>query len=974
MAVEYRLLGPVEAWRDDTPLAIGGPKPRTVLAVLLVNLGQVVSSEALIDHVWGDDPPSTARNLLHGYVSHLRSVLAEPELRTRHPGYVLGVPPDRIDARRFERTVRSAEAALARGAAAAAADLLRRALELWRGPALGGVTSRALTLTAGAALDEARLRALELRVDADLRAGRDEDVLGELRTLVAMHPLRSGLRRRLMTALHASGRRGEALEVYESGRRALLSELGVEPDPELRQLEHRVRAADPSPAPAAVVAGPPGQLPPTIADFTGRRAEEAALSGLLSRGGGTPRVCVVTGLAGVGKTTLAVQVAHRLRRRFPDGQLFVDLDGVGQRPPRAVTVLASLLRGLGVDGAAIPPGLAERVALYRARLADRRVLVLLDNAAGEAQVRPLLPSGGGCGAIVTSRMPLSGLEAARGLPLAVLATDEAVSLLAAVAGADRVAAEPEAAADIVGLCGCLPLAVRIAGARLVRRPRRRLAAFAARLGDERRRLDELRAGDLEVRASLALSCRALGPAERRAFRLLAVVEAPDLPAWLAAALLDLDPPAAEPLLERLVDANLVDVADDRWGQARYRFHGLVRLLARELSEREDDEATRRNALERALAAELTLSERAHRALSPGNANHLSRGTAARWCGGADEVHAVVDADPLAWYEQERPCLVAGVEQASRCGHTAHAWELACSLTTFFGIRGHWQDWRATHEQAIAAARHGGDRLGEAQALEMLGVCNLWLGEVAPALSCFEQSLALARELREPRREATGLYGIGVMAAYRGDVDEAVARIGRSLAYFRATGDPHGQAVVLHSLGEAERLGGRLVEATDALGESQRIFRDIGDRHWEAIALMSLADCHRAARRSSEATDSLTQSLAVFRAVGNRHFAALSLYRLAKLEDAAGRLERARACLEQCAGDFAVLGLRLGEARALHRLGRVLAGLGDPAGAAGAWVRALAVFRELGAADAAAVGADLEAIRGIDFQGFSRALC
>ena len=963
MGVEYRLLGPVEVWRDGTPLAIGGPRPRTILAVLLVNLGQVVSSEALIDHVWGDDPPSTARNLLHGYVSHLRSVLREPELRTRHPGYVLGIPPDCVDARRFERAVGSAEAALARGDATAASDLLRRALALWRGPALGGVTSQALVQTAGAALDEGRLHARELRIDADLQAGRDADVLGELRTLVAMHPLRAGLRRRLMTALHASGRRGEALEVYESGRRALLSELGVEPDVELRELESRIRAAGAGVVPRPA---PPGQLPPAIADFTGRRAEVAALGGLLSRSRGAPRVCVVTGLAGVGKTTLAVRVAHRVRRRFPDGQLFVDLDGVGQRPPRAVTVLSGLLRSLGVDGAAIPAGLPERVALYRARLADRRVLVLLDNAASEAQVRPLLPSGGGCGAIVTSRVPLSGLEAARTVPLGVLATDEAVSLLGAVAGADRVAAEPEAAADIVALCGCLPLAVRIAGARLARRPRRRLAAFAARLGDERRRLDELRAGDLEVRASLALSCRTLGPAERRAFRLLAVVETPDLPAWLAAALLDLDPAAAEPLFERLVDANLVDVAEDRWGQARYRFHGLVRLLARELSEQEDDEAARRDALERALAAELTLSERAHRALSPGNAGHLSRGTAARWCGGADEILAAVEADPLTWFERERPCLVAGVEQASRGGHTEHAWELACSLTTFFGIRGHWQDWRATHEQAIAAARRDGRRLGEVQAMEMLGVCNLWLGELAPALSCFEQSLALARELCEPRREATGLYGIGMIAAYRGDVDEAVARIGHALDYFRATRDPHGQAVVLHSLGEAERLGGRLAEAIDALGASRRIFRDIGDRHWEAIVLMSLADCYRVARRAAEATDCLAQSLEVFRAMGNRHFAALSLYRLAKLEDAAGRLELARACLEQCAGDFAELGLRLAEARALHRLGRGLAGLGDPDGAAGAWGRALAVFRELGAADAAAVSTDL--------QGFSSALC
>jgi len=978
--LEYLVLGPVEVWREGRPVAVGGPKPRTALAALLVHAGEVVSTEALIDHLWGDDPPAASRNLVHGCVSRLRSALGAPAIERCPPGYRMRVGAGELDAGRFDRLARAGEEALAAGDAHAAASLLQEALRLWRGPALGGVCSERLVETAGAALEERRLQALETRIEADLELGHHHELLGELRALVAEHPLRPGLRSRLMVALHRCGRRADALAAYEAGRRALAEDLGIGPDPELRRLAERIRADDPSldapdQAPAAAPGGAPRHLPPGISDFTGRRAELTRVCGALSRASGRRwPVCFITGPAGVGKTTLAIRAAHRLRPRFPDGQLFADLGGGAGGPVPPETVLAQLLQALGVDGTAIPADLGRRADLYRARLIDSRVLVVLDNAVDEAQVRPLLPSGTGCAAVVTSRSPLRGLEAARTVALGVLQADESIELLARVAGPARIAAEPRAAGVIAGLCGHLPLAIRIAGARLASRPNRRLASFAERLEDEHRRLDELRAGDLEVRASLAVSYRALEPAARLAFRILALAPGPDLAAWLGAALLDVEVPACEALLERLVDVHLLEVlGEDAAGQTRYRFHGLVRLLALELSA-VDGESVRRQAVERAVGAQLALTERAHAALSPGNAGHRDECAAVRWLPQPDRAIAAVREHPLDWFEAERASLVAGVEVAARHGFAEAAWALACGLTTFFGIRGHWQDWQATHEQAAAAARAAGLALGEANAVEMLGVCHLWLGDVRRALPCFERSLELARAVGSARRVATGQYGLGLVAAYRGDCQRAEELLNESLAHFRGAGDQHGVAVTLDALAEAQRLGGRRAEATANLGLAGAIFHASGDLHWEAISLLSLADLHRAEGRLEQADACLARCLALFQGFGNRHFAALALNRLARVRVAQGRRDEAVACLRRCTVAFAELGLRLAEARALHRMGRIQAELGDGAAAGTAFERALAAFRDLGAADVPEVEADLGGLVVRGFKKTSRTRC
>jgi hypothetical protein len=396
-------------------------------------------------------------------------------------------------------------------------------LALWRGPALAGAASEVLERTAVLRLEEGRLVALEERLEVDLGLGRHVELVGELEALVATHPDRERLRRQLMLALYRSGRQGEALTVYRNTRQMLVEELGLEPSPALQELEQAILRGDTAIAPALPAGAearhqppsPPGPclLPPDIDDFTGRQAAIAQLQQLLEGDQATAIVIsAIAGKAGVGKTALAVRVAHRLRPRFADGQLYVNLRGAEAQALDQAEVLAGFLRALGVEGAVIAEGLEERVRQYRSRLADRRVLVVLDNAASEAQVRPLLPASPGCAVLVTSRARLSGLEAAHPLTLDVLEADQAVELLATLAGPGRVAAEPEAAATIVGLCGWLPLAVRIAGARLAGRPQWRLALLAERLADEHRRLDELATGD---RRSVPASRSATTAATRR---------------------------------------------------------------------------------------------------------------------------------------------------------------------------------------------------------------------------------------------------------------------------------------------------------------------------------------------------------------------------------------------------------------------------------------------------------------------------
>jgi DNA-binding SARP family transcriptional activator len=1014
--MQLRLLGPLEVWDGEERIDLGGAKQRALLALLLLNANRTVRRAQVIDWLWDTEPPRTAGDLVLQYVSRLRRALrrcrtaegSSQRLLTHASGYLLQVEPDELDLDRFERLVEQAQQGTAAHDLQLAARTLRQALGLWRGSALANLPSTLAVDAESARLEEARLVALEERLEVDLRLGRHTELVGELEALVASYPGRERLRGQLMLALYRSGRQAEALTVYRTTRQMLVEELGLEPSLALQELERAILRADPALEPGPLTAAAtlghseppcgPCQLPPDIDDFTGRQAAVAQLQHLLeSEQVSAIVISAITGKAGVGKTALAVHIAHRLRASFPDGQLYVNLRGAEAQALDPAEVQAKFLRSLGMEGAAIATDLEGRVQQYRARLADRRVLVVLDNAASEAQVRPLLPGSHGCAALVTSRSWLSGLEAAHLLALDELQPDQAVALLARLAGPVRVAAEPQAARAIVRLCGYLPLAVRIAGARLQSRPAWRLALLAERLADERRRLDELATGDLEVRASVALSYQGRNQEECRLFRLLGLLVAQSFPAWVAATLLEVELAEAEGLLERLVDAQLVEAAgEDQAGQLRYRLHDLLRLFARERLHAEEPALVRRASLERLLGAYLTLAEGAATALEPSGLE--------RYCDPARGQHAdhpiaaTVERDPLGWFEAERPSLIAAVEQACHGKLWELAWRLADVLGGFFQLRAHWDDWQHTHALGLTAARRAGDRDAEGCILVSLGDLQGYRYRTDDAIGCMQQGLAAFGEAGNRRGELQCLVNLGETRRLQGQFDEATALLEQGLAGFQELGARNWEALALFYLGDVHCQQGRLDSALACLEQSLTVMRAIGDRSWEAPILRNLGLTHSARGRFEEALDCLEQSLALVRAVGDRHGEAHVLQGLGEvhrrrgcLEDAAdcleqslmlahatgdrgaeayasyslgevrcqqGRLKEAASCLERSLATFHDIGFRPWEARALNSLGMLLA-KSDPTAAGQARHSALAIFRELGMPEAAEVAAWLD---------------
>lgn len=621
--MQVRLLGPVQLRDRDGPVPIG-PRVRVVLAALALSPGRAVSVDRLVAAVWPEHPPATATAQIQACVSALRRALSRTGLPARDvivtipPGYMLSAGPDQVDVLRFDRELARARDAADSGDADQAAGLLRDALAQWHGHALEGFPGLAAEATR---LEQRRVGAVEQRVDADLACGRHFELIPELTSLVAEYPLRERFSGQLMRALHRSGRRSEALEVYQETRRALIEDLGLEPGPELQRVQREILvAADPDPGPAPrdrLRSSPPGEpspLPAGVADFTGRRRQVAEVIEAIT---GAEWPCsamatvAITGPGGAGKTTLAVHVAHRLRARFVHGRLYADLHGSGAAPAEPVEVLGRLLRRLGVESRSLPDREEERAELFRARLDGRRVLVVLDDAADEAQVRPLLPGSATCAAITTSRRRLTGLPGAARVEVGPFTSAHAVELLGRVIGGARVAAEPPAAERIADLCDRLPLALRIAGARLAARPHWTLDLLARRLADERRRLDELVHADLEVRGGIGRDYERLSPVARRAFRLLGLLDDGRLSAGSAAALLDVVVTEAENLVEELLDARLLEiVGPDASGRTRYRFPGLVRAYARERALAEERPADWRVALERALATRLRPADEA----------------------------------------------------------------------------------------------------------------------------------------------------------------------------------------------------------------------------------------------------------------------------------------------------------------------------------------------------------------------------
>jgi DNA-binding SARP family transcriptional activator len=612
----FRLLGPLDVRIDGETVRLGGPRHRTVLAMLLLTPGRTVSVDALIDAVWPSGAPATARNQIAICVAGLRKLLKDAAgagelITTSHPGYVLNLLGHRLDSVDFEELVSRAREATRKGQTAEACDLFTEALSLWRGRALDGVTGQRIEEEV-ARWEETRLDVREEHAGLRLQLRSPQPLIAELTALVAEHPLRERARAHLILAHYRAGRRAEALEVFREGRELMVEQLGIEPGPALRGLHDLVlqdapELSGPADGPGATTAARiPAELPSAPASFTGRVAELSALDRMLDERAGRVQLTVaaISGVAGVGKTALAIHWADRVAGRFPDGQLFADLRGFDERNAliSPFATLDRFLRALGVPASRIPVDLVGRSALFRSVLDGKRVLIVLDNARSFHQIRPLMPGNGRCCVVITGRERIEDLIShytVLQVGLNAMAPAEAPLLLAKLAGEERIGSDPAAALRLGELCDRLPLALQIAGARLVSKPHWSVRHLTSRLADPARRINELSPGHGGVRAGFGLSYRALPAAGRRLFRRLGLLGTPDFASWAGAAVLDTDPVDAEILMERLVDACLVEVVPGSGlDTTRYRFQELMRLFARERAEAEESAEERRAVLER----------------------------------------------------------------------------------------------------------------------------------------------------------------------------------------------------------------------------------------------------------------------------------------------------------------------------------------------------------------------------------------
>ncbi|MFJ8793086.1 AfsR/SARP family transcriptional regulator [Streptomyces sp. NPDC102462] len=952
-ALRFSVLGPVRAWQDGEPLATGSPQQRALLAALLLRGGRTATAPELIDALWGTEPPLQALAAVRTYASRLRKALGPGVLVSESGGYaVRGLGADALDLAVAQALAAEADKARASGDLCHARDVLNRALALWDGEPLAGVPGPYADAQR-VRLEEWRLQLLESRLDMDLEQGCHAEAVSELTALTAAHPLRERLRELLMLALYRSGRQAEALAVYADTRRLLAEELGVDPRPGLRDLQQRILQADPALAePSAPLAEPapvplrPAQLPATVPDFTGRAAFVTELSQILASAstseGRVMAVSALAGIGGVGKTTLAVHVAHRSRAAFPDGQLYVDLQGAGPRSAEPETVLGSFLRALGTPDTAIPDSLADRAALYRSVLDGRRVLVLLDNARDAAQVRPLLPGTEGCAALVTSRVRMVDLAGAHLVDLDVMSPDEALALFTKIVGTERVAAEREAALDVVAACGFLPLAIRIAASRLASRRTWTVSVLAAKLADERRRLDELQAGDLAVKATFELGYGQLEPTQARAFRLLGLADGPDISLAAAAAVLDLPPEATEDLLESLVDTSLLESA----APGRYRFHDLVRLYARACAERDEHPPSERDeALSRLLDFYLASTAQVYAIEQPRD-RLVDDLEPTRYPG----LTFTEGAAALDWLYTEAGPLLACVRQAAGTGRLRRAVDLlwVAKDLTESGASSYQYEMtaRATCEATLAM----GDERAEGRARTVLSDVLLVSGRIEQS----EDEARVAMELAEAAQDATAVSWVannrGLICLHQNRFAEGKVLFDQALEGLRAAGNRPFEATVLGNLSRAYLGMGDTATAVEIARRGLAAHSEIGRSVRLANSRFALGFALNQAGRHAEALDEFSEALRIFNDHRQRLWEGVTNFRIAQVHLARHRFAQAAQHAEQALALGCIGGDRM-RGNVLTLLGQALGELGQVDRARACWREALNLYEQSGAPEA-----------------------
>lgn len=916
-----------------------------MLAVMATAAGQKVSIEQLTTAVWDGAQPLDTRRTVQLYIARLRAELGAEVIETSPTAYTLCVSPEQVDALRF---VRLLDDAAASASVTEERGMLAEALDLWRGRPFEDVRSRWLETARAPQLLERYLSALERRIEIDIAAGLARELVAELAELTQRYPLRESLWLRRLVVLERSGRQAEALAQYEVIRVLLAEELGADPGAELRRVHADLLAARP---PAEEWRAEiesrrplPQQLPLNTPGFIGRQdelrwLEESLAEGRVRR---SVAICSIVGAAGIGKSALALQMAHRQAHHYADGQLYVDLQGstAGVNAIAPIEVLSRFLRALGVDPQAIPVDLDEAGAEFRSVSADKQLLVVLDNAADAAQVRPLLPSGVACAVLITSRTVLSRIDGARHRRLDVLEVSEAAGLLAQMVGKDRIAAEPDATADVIRYCGSLPLAVRIVGARLAARPAWPIDAMAQRLADAQRRLDELEISDAGARTSFAVSAEqarnSSDPLDRsaaEAFESLGAVDITDLSAPVVASLLDCSDAMADRLLERLVDIQLIEAPAPR----RYRLHSLLRLYSRELA----DEQLRMAALARVLGFYLATVRRTLQLLRPGD-YRLTRVDSQWHTGGLDFDD---DQAALSWLESERANLAAIVRQAVASRSTVagqQAVQLVHVLFGFFEVRGHWADWAELNELTFEVA----DLLGQAQIHNDLGVRGWRLAQYEQALDHLRQSLVIRRELGDSPGQVASLVNLGLVYQWQGQYDDARNSQEEAVKISRAIGDPRGEAGGLTNLGNVYQRQGRHEDALSCFRESSAIYRRMRDRKGEAITFNNVGALYERQGRFDDALTSQLEGLAIYREIGDRDGEAYCLSDIGTVHRRQGRTAEALEVLHESLVIRQQTGDSHGQAEVLRELGMTARQLGQTEQARVQLQQALSIFEGL----------------------------
>jgi DNA-binding SARP family transcriptional activator/tetratricopeptide (TPR) repeat protein len=882
--VQVRILGPVDVTVNGTPQAVRGLRRKAVLAVLALRAAEIVSTDRLIDVVWADRAPATAANTLQRHVSYLRGVLGvRSAIEARPPGYVLDLGADTTDLHVAQRLIRQGTQS---ADPATSASHLRAALALWRNRPLVDVAGIGWLDAEAERLVKIQMEAVEALNEARLALSEHVQLVTELEQWCQRHPFHEHLHGQLMRALYRAGRQADALAVYQRLRRTLDDELGINPSSALRELEAAVLRQDTSlDLPGTVITLAPASqelrrriaselgvdpskpvgvpvrndLPGDIADFTGRGTELARLlTGRTSTATVTAVVIeAIDGMAGIGKTTLAVHAAHRLSANYPDAQLFIDLHGhTSEQPP--VTPLAALdrlLRALDVPTERIPDDLEARAALWRAELANRATIVVLDNAADAAQVRPLLPGTARSLTLITSRRRLVDLDFVDTLSLDALAPADAVALFGKVVGDDRVANADDAVHEVVRQCGFLPLAIRIAGARLRTRPAWTARDLARRLREARRPLTELAAGDRNVAAAFTLSYRDLSPAQQRMFRLLGVHPGPGFDAPAAAALAGIDPAAAERLLEDLVDSHLLQQPMVGW----YRFHDLLRQHANTTAHTDETDTGRREALRRMVDFYLHTGYRGSRLLDQQHPPIELDAPAP----GCVPVPLPTDTAAMIWFDDNHTCVLAVRAVAEEQGWDTAVWQLAWILDNFHYRRGHLQDNITSWLAGLAAVERLGDVAAQARAHRRLGLTYAPTGKIDVAIDHLHQSLALATQIGDRLGEAGSHLVLALAWIQHKDDGQALMHATNALVRYREVGNSTWEIRSLSMVGICHARLGRHGQARSYCESALKLCEQHDDRYGQADSLENLGAIASHTGRHADAVRHYRQALALW---------------------------------------------------------------------------------------------------------------